>query len=696
MEQQPASIIRWIDPRFDHDSGKALDCILQNLLQTNHGRWIWILEEDSSQLNLLISLGNVRPHRTAWAGELPAQSGIIANEQHFTVSPFHRCTPGIHSLYFHRLLTLGIISDASLPTTHSTWEHLQLHWDLASARQEAALLRQKVQQLSCKLQSQNGPNHSAPFLLHHQQRTESLAHWYHQASQILAASELGSRLAKLAQQAQHLLEATAAIVVIKEGQRARIWGSEPNTTSTIELSSLGPLSHKVLSHGQSYRYQKSLHRQDRFLHSQGIVSALVLPLFIDGQPQGALIFGHSKPHHFHPDEIDLAQLAAYQTALLLENTLLVTGTHVERVVARAVLESMADGVLTLDWERRITSFNPAAEHITGWEAKEAIGCTLDTVLSAHYSEVQNLVRDHDGKPCPILTLLANQELMDKGLSLEGTFQHKTGKTRYSYSSYSIITDHEDLLGAVIVLRDITEQHEREAMKADYATALTHDLKTPLTAIKGYAMTLLNRGHKLDETARHEALEVINFEIDRVSRMFDNLLHQARLEAGIKQRHLSKFSIAKAMRQVLSLYAYSGRQHELSLKVEPEGIEMTTDRDQFDQILNNLVSNAMKYTPNGSHIALRCFRLSDQRGRLRFEIQDDGPGIPEPEIPLVFDRFHRADGASSTRVRGTGLGLHITQQLVKNLEGEIGVTSRLGEGSCFWFELPQTLAEENPL
>ena len=274
--------------------------------------------------------------------------------------------------------------------------------------------------------------------------------------------------------------------------------------------------------------------------------------------------------------------------------------------------------------------------------------------------------------------------MEKGLTVEGTIENRSGETRYVSSTYSVVADRGDLLGAVVLFRDITQRRELEQMKSDYAAALSHDLKTPLTAMKGYAVTLLRHGHRLDEAARKEALEVINFEIDRVSRMFDNLLHQARLEAGVKNQTFSEVDPLKVIKQVVALYAYSGRSHELTYEVEPEEMTLVTDRDQLDQILNNLVSNALKYTPGGSRVVVRC-RPED--GFHLFEVEDNGPGISEQELPLVFKRFHRVSGASSQKARGTGLGLHITRMLVESLGGETGVESEEGRGSRFWFRLP---------
>ncbi len=654
--------------------------------------WLWLYLEEGRAILLLASLGRVKPHRTEWG--LPSEKAFqdplrsrseTADWQEF--SPFHPTVDTFAGLTHLRLSCGGLIHDGLRPLSPEDVDAMEGHLALLTVQREADSLRRRVQTLSSELQdTRRVSERLRPALERGERRAEALSQWYRQASEMLTSTQLRARLPRLAQQAQNLLEADASAILVRESDRVRIWGGESlelEVESAASVDRFGALGRKVLAQGEVYRYQRTGKRRDRFLDGLGLVSALVIPLEIEGRVLGALLFGHRQPHRFTQDEFDLARLTAYQSALFLENSLLVTGSDVERVVARAVLESMADGVLTLDWEKRITSFNPAAEQITGWSAEEAIGRSCEEVMQSRYlcgkKEAAGCQEN-----CPLLTLLADQELMDRGLTVEGTIVHRKGEPRYVSSTYSVVADRGDLLGAVVLFRDITERKRLEEMKSDYAAALSHDLKTPLTAMKGYALTLLRHGERLDRGAQKEALEVINFEIDRVSRMFDNLLHQARLEAGVRNHHYSRVVPLQVVRQVVSLYAYSGRSHRISYRVEPPELSFTTDRDQLDQILNNLVSNALKYTPDGTDIEIVCLGSPNS---ILFQVRDSGPGIAEADRPYIFRRFHRLGGANSKRVRGTGLGLHITRMLVESLGGEAGVESELGEGSTFWFRLP---------
>lgn len=681
----------WTASRLEPARAQNLREAFESLLRVTGGRWGWIVENASASVDLLICAGQVKPHRTHWTSKLPKTAQVVKPPDLPSLTPFHKNVADFGPLRFYPTASGGIVVEGPRLANGRPLREVETQCELLSALRETASLRKKVQRLSQELQdTRETSQRLKPALELGERRTEALSKWYRQASEMLTSTQLRTRLPRLAKQAQQLLEVDMSAILVKETERVRVWGGGQTPTgigNSYPMDELGLFGRKVLESGQVYRYQRSSKRSDHFFDELGLVSVLALPLEIEGRILGAVFFGHSVPHRFTTDEIDLARLTAYQSALFLENTLLVTGSDVERVVARAVLESMADGVFTLDWEKKITSFNPAAEQITGWSSEEAIGRSCKDVMKSRYACASSTELRGCEDNCPLLTMLADQSLMEKGLTVEGTISPRDGDTRYVSSTYSVVADRGDLLGAVVLFRDITERKRLEEMKSEYAAALSHDLKTPLTAMKGYAVTLLRHGDRLSDEARQEALEVINFEIDRVSRMFDNLLHQARLEAGVRSQHPVELQPAKVIRQVVALYAFSGRSHELVCDVEPPELTLTTDRDQLDQILNNLVSNALKYTPEGSRVVVSC-RYDEPLNRICFEVSDNGPGISPVDLTLVFKRFQRVGGANHRKVRGTGLGLHITKMLVESLGGEVGVKSVLGEGACFWFYLPK--------
>lgn len=698
MESHQANRLDWTCEGLDDALTDGLrESLVEAIVESGADRG-WLLEfHGGTRVELLSAHGKSAPVRTRWRVESLPTAGRLDTDELSSLSPYDESQ--IPANQGRLTLTesggLLVVSGAKELTEPSSSKNLDLHLRLLQSRRETATLRRRVQRLSEEQKRNRQVSmRLEPVLKEGERRAEALVNWHRQTSQMLAGTHLSARLPDLVQHARKLLDVDLAAVLMREGERVRIWGTGPwQESASHRIEELGALGEKVIGNSETLRYQKSRVSNDPFLDEHGVMSALALPLCVDERNLGAMLFACRKTHRFTTDEINLAYLTAHQSALLLENMFLVAGADVERVVAKAVLESMADGVVTMDWQKKIISFNSAAEEITGWRAEDAIGRTCAEVMNARYHCAGGEPLGTCAENCPLLIMLADQELMERGLTVEGYAVHKSGEPRYYSSTYSVIADRGDLLGAVVLFRDITAKKRLEEMKSDYAAALSHDLKTPLTAMKGYAVTLIKHGERLDSQARKEALEVINFEIDRVSRMFDNLLHQARLEAGVKNTHIVSVSPAVVIGQLIKLYAYSGRTHELIADVD-RVVVLKTDRDQLDQILNNLVSNALKYTPDGSRVTIRC-KYTDDEQAVRFEVIDNGPGIAAEDVPFIFERFHRLGGTRSKQVRGTGLGLHITRMLVESLGGEAGVESIEGEGSRFWFVLP-TLPESSEM
>jgi signal transduction histidine kinase len=526
------------------------------------------------------------------------------------------------------------------------------------------------------------------------EESEPIQSWYRVAANTLASGQLASVLPSLT---KRLLAATGlpfAAILIYEDRRLRLWGAESLREllgPVFSVRKLGSLGRRVVEGGEifvSAQEGDKLEKNQVFGQQLGLKTLVGYPLRTKEHHIGAVFVGDLQQRDISSETMESIALASEQTSLFVDQALSRHAVDVERVVSKAVLESMADGVYTMDFEKRITSFNPAAEQITGWKAEQAIGRTCEEVFRAQYlcpgadadlKKQPRSCREH----CPLVALLGDQKLMDSGLTVEGSILTADGETRYVSSTYSVVSQKEDLLGAVVLFRDITEKRAFEQMKSDYAAALSHDLKTPLTAMKGYAVTLLRHGTKLDAETRQDALEVINSEIDRVTRMFDNLLHQARIEAGQHARFIEGIALHAAVKRVVNVHQLSSRRHRLTFEVQ-ESATIRADRDQLDQILNNLVSNAVKYSPQGCEIHVSA----QEEGRMiRVSVRDTGAGIAADQLPFVFERFRRVQDRMSRNVSGSGLGLYITRMLVEGMEGEVGAESTPGQGSNFWFQLP---------
>jgi two-component system phosphate regulon sensor histidine kinase PhoR len=222
------------------------------------------------------------------------------------------------------------------------------------------------------------------------------------------------------------------------------------------------------------------------------------------------------------------------------------------------------------------------------------------------------------------------------------------------------------------------------MRRDFVANVSHELKTPLTAIRGFAETL--RASEVPEAQRHAYLEVILRHAERLARLIDDILELSRVEGRQQPFVAAEVDVARIARLLLRDLAPQFEARQLRAEVAPEarGVALA-DRRAVEQILGNLLENAAKYTEPGGRIEVRVGEVGEE---VRIEVADTGIGIPPEDLPRIFERFYRVDKARSRDLGGTGLGLAIVKHLAQAQGGEVSVRSRPGEGSTFTVVLPR--------
>jgi two-component system phosphate regulon sensor histidine kinase PhoR len=243
---------------------------------------------------------------------------------------------------------------------------------------------------------------------------------------------------------------------------------------------------------------------------------------------------------------------------------------------------------------------------------------------------------------------------------------------------------EERAGAVAVFRDVTEVRRIETVRRDFVANASHELKTPLTAIRGFAERLAD-AELPDATAKH-AVEAILGNAKRLGVLVEDLLELSRIESGsvpLRPEPIAAGELASLLLRELDPRLRGG-ELENEVRVEGSG-RVLADRGALEQVLANLLDNAIKYTPAGGRV--RVLVRPAQGGRQHIEVEDSGMGIPRKDLPRIFERFYRVDPSRSRALGGTGLGLAIVKHLVQAMGGQIGVESQFGHGSRFWVELP---------
>lgn len=356
------------------------------------------------------------------------------------------------------------------------------------------------------------------------------------------------------------------------------------------------------------------------------------------------------------------------------NQLLATRERQSRVLTeqhhhqQILLNNMSEGILVLDNDMRITGVNPAAAR---W-------LNLGNPLRAQGEVFYTLCRQPKLLGL-IEELISSETLKEDYLRLE----REGGDDRIVKVKGSPLIDKDQTLGVLILLQDVTTLRRLETLRQDFVANVTHELRTPLTSIKGYAELMADD----PETGETNAgfIDRILKQSTRMINIIEDLLALTRIESAESQPPLQLTELKPMLEKVMQLCEEPAGLRDLTLRLEcGEGLMAELHPPLFEQAVHNLLYNAVKYTYPSTEILLRARQTG---GRIRVEVVDRGPGIPDADQPRVFERFYRVDKARSRAIGGTGLGLSIVKHIAMLHQAEIGVESLSGKGSTFWIELP---------
>ena len=335
----------------------------------------------------------------------------------------------------------------------------------------------------------------------------------------------------------------------------------------------------------------------------------------------------------------------------------------DRSELAAILHNLADAVILLNRKKRLLRLNPAAETL--------FGVDLATVAERPYL---GLIRDSLLDERLDLTLADGQPRV---------FTSSLGRgTERSFDVYIIPVSSADPLGVLLVIRDMTESHRLDRLRTELVSNVSHELRTPLTSIKGFIETLLS-GAAEDPATRQRFLTIIATEAERLIRLTQDLLDLSRWDEGSAGPR-SLVDLNQLATTEVQRFRERPDRAELRLETTPAGVAIWANPVELAQALDNLLDNALKYTPPDGRVTVR---LKAASGTAELAVADTGPGIPAADLPRIFERFYRVAKDRSRQSGGSGLGLAIAKGLVEANGGRRGVESSLGVGSTFTMRLP---------
>jgi len=410
-----------------------------------------------------------------------------------------------------------------------------------------------------------------------------------------------------------------------------------------------------------------------------IKSSLCVPLKVKNEVRGVLnLRKTNSTEDFTREQLNFLELIADQAAIAIDNATLYdlenrrskeleklnSEITFEKTKMESILKSLADGVMVLNEANEIVLINPVLEETFGTKSSIVEGSLYDSLI----------------KDSPFRELIFG---MDRHKS--GSIQLPLGKNDNIFEiAASYINEFSSgTLGKVIIFHDITHMKKIHKLKSDVVSMVSHELRTPLTSIIGFADILMRK--ELDSTRRKKYLSIIQEESSRLLELINNLLDQAKLEAGRYEFRKEKIDIKFLIQKAVDVISSQVDKHSLTCLL-PDGVSpLIGDGDMIYRVITNLLSNAIKYSPSGGNIIID---LREDDKCIEVCVEDEGIGIPSDVVSNLFEKFYRGDEKIIDGIKGTGMGLANVKYILDAHGGNIAVESELGRGSKFTFYLPK--------
>ncbi len=410
--------------------------------------------------------------------------------------------------------------------------------------------------------------------------------------------------------------------------------------------------------------------------SMGLLNGTGLPLNAHGRVIGVIFIFRSYPDRFSNNDQQLLQSFADQAAIAVYNAQLYGQISYEKQRLDALIDSAADGILILHPDHTIERVNDSFERMFGQADDEIRGHKHEEIIRWAKKPQGITLEEAETEGWPLTP--------NAHLYVEGDLARSLPSPLPVGITYApLLAEDGKLRNIIVTVRDITHFRTAEAIKATFISIVSHELKTPVALIKGYASTLRRDDARWDKNIIQDSLTVIEEEADRLTRMIEDLLDASRLQAGgltLKRTDVSLDSISRRMAERLQTQT---KTHTLTVDFPEKFPVVLADETRIEQVLSNLISNAIKYSPGGQ------IRISGETRpeQIFITVSDQGSGIDPRDMPHIFDRFYRADKAVR-HTKGAGLGLYLARAIVEAHGGRIWVDPQPAQGARICFSLPR--------
>lgn len=359
-------------------------------------------------------------------------------------------------------------------------------------------------------------------------------------------------------------------------------------------------------------------------------------------------------------------------------------TVIPQDIYRSLATFSADGILVSDERGCVLSCNPALQRAIGDIEPNLVGRQLFTLVECSCAETNSAAEPSFGKL--VLAGPDNPNLHN------GTLLSRTGADLIMPVSHIALTDAEDKMTGFMTVVYVVQANTVQQAQTEFVSTVSHELRTPLTSIKGFADTILRAGDRIDAVQTRRYIGIIKDQADRLTRLVEDLLAVSRLESRRLQLTIRALDLEEAVQRVVRNLSDKAEFHQILSRI-PQGLpQIWADGDRLEQILTNLIDNAIKYSPQDTTITINARTIEGPQEMVEFSVSNQGSGIPQDKIPDIFTKFSRLDDPLVRQTEGTGLGLYITKSLVVALGGNISVASTPGS-TTFTARLPAATLEQ---
>jgi PAS domain S-box-containing protein len=481
-------------------------------------------------------------------------------------------------------------------------------------------------------------------------------------------------LARILRIAIEMLAGQAGIIALKEQEGWRV--AAAHGIPPAFLSYLTPLLAEENVRELNVLELNRMLKELTYTASMGLLNGTALPLATHGQVIGVIFIFRNYPDLFTPNDRVLLQSFADQAAIAVFNAQLYGQVSYEKQRLDALLDSAADGILILNADLTIERVNDAFERIYGKTHDELVNLPHDNVIRWEGNPQGATLNEAIANGWPLTP--------NATLYVEGDLERQMSSPLPVGVTYAPLLSPENKLRNIIVsVRDITHFRNADEIKATFISIVSHELRTPVTLIKGYASTLRRDDAKWDKATISDSLAVIEEEADRLSKMIDDLLDASRLQAGGLTLNRADVSLPSLANRIAERFANQSKNHAIETDFPEKFPIVLADETRIEQVVINLVSNALKYAAKGT-ITISGATRPDQ---VILCVSDEGPGIEAKDLPHIFDRFYRSTKAAKL-TKGAGLGLYLARAIVEAHAGRIWVDPKPDSGARICFSLPR--------